>query len=782
MCRNLSAPLLLALAFPFLTSVRVQAQPHTLSGYVQDAQTGERLPGAALFELDSRTGTTTNNFGFFSLHVPTDSARLLVSFVGYRPDTLVVALRQDTQKTVDLEPTALELDEVAVVADRDLRPGTNSISIPLEQIQKVPALVGEVDPVRVLQLLPGVKSGVEGTSGLYVRGGSPDQNLILLDGTPVYNASHLFGFLSVFNPDAIKNLELIKGGFPARYGGRLSSVLEVTMKEGDRKKRVVQGSVGLISSKLTVEGPLVKDRSSFIVSARRTYIDLLLRPLSSYRDGKPTAYFYDLSAKVNHTFSARDRLYLSVYAGDDRFGADLRDADLESSGRLGWGNATAALRWNRLWRPDLFMNLTLNYSRYGLDIHAEESRRYALGEGADDAAATSRVRYHSGIRDLASRFDFDWTPAPAHHLRFGFGSTWQTFQTGALEVVSADTQAGTDTTFGVGRIEGTALMAYVEDEVRLGSRLGVNVGAHASAFRVEGRLYGSVQPRLSARYATPWGWDVRSSFALAEQPLHLLSYSGSLGLPTDLWVPATRRVPPQRAWQASLGASRAMGRYEFSLDSYYKRMSGLIAYREGASYLASNRDWQDLVTTGRGRSYGAELLLRKRTGPTTGWLGYTLAYTTRAFADVDGGRPFPDRYDRRHDLALVVLRPLGSRLDGALTWTYASGNAATLPLARYKALSDGPFREEASYYGGRRNSFRMPAYHRMDVSLTYYFARRSERESALALSVYNAYNRQNPLFFVYETDGFFAGSRAEGKLQGFSLFPILPSVSYRFKF
>ena len=521
--------LLLGLAF----GVWAQTDPeHTLSGYVEDAATGEKLIGAILYDPGLRLGAITNGYGFFSLTLPAGPLQVVVSHIGYRSDTLATRLDQDRQLTIALQPRPVEMGPIEIVAERldpiQERSQMSVVQVPVGQIKNAPVLMGEVDVLKTLQLLPGVQSGAEGMSGLYVRGGSPDQNLILLDDAPVYNASHLFGFFSIFNANAIKNVQLTKAGFPARYGGRLSSVLEVDMKDGNMKTFEGEGSVGLIASQLTVQGPLRKDRTSFILSARRTYIDLLLRPFAP-RDEKGGYHFYDLTAKLNHIFSPRSRVYLSLYSGDDRFWNDARDEYIRQSYReedatqadFGWGNVTSTLRWNYLFSNQLFANLTAIYSRYQLSTNVDR-RSLTISDG-DREMETLRLRYLSGIRDWGLKLDLDYIPTPTHYIRFGGSGTFHTYSPGAAQIKFNPLDGALqDTTLAPSQItEALEYSLYGEDDLHLTSRLKANLGLHTSGFLVDDEFYTSLQPRVSMRYLLKSDWAVKVSYALMRQYIHL---------------------------------------------------------------------------------------------------------------------------------------------------------------------------------------------------------------------------------------------------------------------
>ena len=785
-------------------SVWAQTDPvHTLSGYVEDAASGEKLIGAVLYEPALQKGATTNRYGFFSLTLPEGPLQVVVFHIGYQSDTLATQLDQDRQLTIALQPTPLEMGAVQVEAERlgpiQEQSQMSVVQVPIRQIKNAPVLMGEVDVLKTLQLLPGVQSGAEGMSGLYVRGGSPDQNLILLDGAPVYNASHLFGFFSVFNANAIKNVQLTKAGFPARYGGRLSSVLEVDMKDGNMKTFEGEGSVGLIASQLTLQGPLRKDQTSFIVSARRTYIDLLIRPFLP-SDEKGGYHFYDINAKLNHIFSPESRVFLNVYGGDDRFWSDIEDEYTGVNYRekdaiaanFGWGNITSTLRWNYLFSNQLFGNLTAIYSRYQLSTAVDDRSTITMdGERETD---TLRLRYRSGIRDWGLKLDFDYIPNPAHYIRFGGSGTLHTYSPGAAHIKSDPADgAPEDTTLAAQVTDALEYSLYGEDDVHLTDRLKANLGLHTSGFFVNDEFYTSLQPRVSMRYLLPSDWAVKVSYALMRQYIHLLSNS-TVGLPTDLWLPATERVRPQWSRQFGVGLARQLkDQYEFSLEGYYKTMTNLIEYREGASFLVGfgeSEDWQDKVEIGRGWSYGAELFVQKKRGRTTGWIGYTLSWTKRRFAGLNQGRAYPYRYDRRHDAALVLTCQLTRSTSFSLTWVYGTGSAATLPVARYYydgSGGGGIIRvPRASYMPyeivvyGDRNDYRMSAFHRLDFSFN--FGQAESAGHGFSFGVYNAYNHKNPFFIYFEDHYDRAADSRKFRAKQVSLFPFLPWINYRFKF
>ncbi|GJM61815.1 TonB-dependent receptor [Persicobacter diffluens] len=739
----------------------------TISGYLSDARTGEHLIGASVYDQKSGNGAVTNAYGFYSLTIAPDSVDLYFSYVGYQNERRHFLANESKRLNLRLSSDLL-LKEITVEAPREDLPSQvqmSTIELPLADIKQVPALFGEVDVLKVIQLLPGVQSGTEGTSGLYVRGGGPDQNLILLDGVPLYNASHLLGFFSVFNADAINKVDLIKGGFPARYGGRISSVIDVKMKEGNDQEFQGAGAVGLISSKFSLEGPLKKEQSSFIISGRRTYLDLVARPFMP-KNNKAGYYFYDTNAKFNFKLGDKDRLYFSGYFGRDKgFGgtkSDYEDFDLG----LYWGNVLGTVRWNHLFNDRLFSNLSFNVSDYQFRVGFFLKDRYG-GEEQE-----MNLVYLSGIQDYTLRYDFDFIPSPQHYIRFGMQSVFHRFRPGVFDL-DGDEDLAEINIKGSDQVNSMEYTAYVEDEWKIHERFSANFGVNATFNYVQDHWYPSIQPRVSARYLVNRDWSWKASYAQMNQNLHLLT-SSAFGLPTDLWVPVTQRVKPQEGHQWALGTAFSKGKLEYSLEGYYKKMNNVVEYREGASFFNFNGNWEDLVTSGQAWSYGLELLIQKKVGKTTGWLGYTWSKSMRQFDDINLGDAFPYKYDRRHDISLVVNHELGKKWSLSGTFVYGTGNAISLPVRQLQPPADAGYGGEINEYGGR-NSFRMPAYHRMDLSLTHTKQKRWG-ERSWVISVYNVYNRKN-VFFV---DPFY--SSWSGGYDAVTLFPIIPSISYNFKF
>lgn len=777
-----------------------QNKTFTISGYIEDAASSEKLIGAALIDAKSKAGVVSNTYGFFSLTLPRGEVSLITTYVGYTPKIITFNLRRDTMLTIQLTE-GVEMKAVEVNAQRqnriENRVQMSQVTIPIEQLKKIPALLGEVDILKALQLLPGVQAGSEGQNGIYVRGGSPDQNLILLDGVPVYNVSHVGGFLSVFNGDAIKNVTLTKGGFPARYGGRLSSVIEIDTKEGNMKEYHGEGAIGLITSRLTLEGPIVKDKASFMVSGRRTYFDLILNPIMKAglrAEGLISnidldLYFYDLNAKINWKINDKHRLFLSAYNGLDIFGLDLKERVnagaggnpndyFRSQASLNWGNLTTAFRWNYLINNKLFANTTLTYSRF----------RFNTLVGFEDQVAgntnSASARYFSGIYDWAGKVDFDYLPNPNHRLRFGASTTYHTYNPGALQSKFSFAQFNVDTTVGSANINSWESYLYAEDEIQWGA-LKANVGLHFNLFAVQNEWFPSLQPRLGLNYLLKNDLSLKASFVTMQQNINLLTNEG-VGLPTDLWVPSTKRIRPQTSWQAAAGIAKTIkNEYEVSLEGYYKEMNNVISYKEGVSFLGAQNNWEDKITQGRGWSYGAELLVQKKEGKTTGWIGYTLAWNNRQFEDINGGLAFPFKYDRRHNISVVVSHKFSEKFSANFTWVYSTGNAVTLYTNTVNLPNTGQritdfYKETLEVTTiGERNAYRMRDFHRLDFNLEWskkkrYYTRKWN------VGAYNAYNRANP-FALFRSDKFVNNAYIPVYRQ-VSIFPVIPFISYGFKF
>ncbi len=777
--------------FLFLFCLNSKAQQkYTISGYITDASSGETLIGANIFNTELKTGGTTNLYGFYSITLEEGTYNFVYSYIGYETQQFQIELNEDLTHSVSLSESGVMRDEIVIKGEREDKniEGTEmgTVELSVDKIKKIPALLGEVDVLRTIQLLPGVMSAGEGNSGFYVRGGGPDQNLILLDEAIVYNPGHLFGFFSVFNSDAVKSATLTKGGMPARYGGRLSSVLDVSMKDGNTKDYHATGGIGLISSRLTLEGPLVKDKSAFMIAARRTYIDVLLQPLFNterFEDFKGNGYyFYDLNTKLNYTFSEKDRIFLSGYFGRDVFNYRSTDG---FEVYMPWGNATATLRWNHLFNNKLFMNATAIYNDYDFSVRVNSEIN------------SFESTLFSGIRDYNLKWDFDYFPSVLHEIKFGVNLAHHTYTPYSVNAAIGDTEINSDPDNKKYALE-TAI--YIQDEWSITDRIKVNVGLRASSFHHVGPYkdirfgfnglpedtvrydafqfiadYYGIEPRISSRIRLNNDASVKLGFTYNNQYNHLVS-SATSQLPTDLWVPSTARVKPQRGMQFSAGYFKnfADNVYEFSVEGYYKRLQNQIEFRE--SYAPElGIDIENDFVFGKGESYGLELFLKKRTGRFNGWAGYTLSRTTRTFPDINEGETFPARYDRTHDLSVVAIFELNEKWDFSGTYVYGTGQATTLPNSFF--VIDGWIYTEYM----DRNSFRMAPYHRMDFAATWHLKKRNKLEHDIVFSVYNVYNRQNPFFYYVDLEGDL-NQGLNSRLIQVSLFPVLPSVTWNFKY
>ena len=780
----------------FIPSVFYAQEKFTLSGFVSDKNNGENIIGVNIFCKELKQGVVSNTFGFYSLTLPAGNYEISFSYIGYKTQVYNLNLEKDIQKNIAFDITSFSVGEVQVRAKANIveKTETSVIEVPIEQIKTIPALLGEVDIIKAIQLLPGVQSS-EGTSGFYVRGGGPDQNLILLDGVPVYNASHLGGIFSVFNADAIKSVRLTKGGFPARFGGRLSSVLQIDMKEGNSKEFKGDASIGLISSKFTFEGPIIKDKTSFIISARRTYLDLIVAPfLPSTTD--LTLYFYDLNAKINHKISKKDRIYLSAYSGKDNLGVDFSESFVDQitneqsslNFELGYGNLTSTLRWNHLFSDKLFSNTTLTYSRYSFNTDFGVNSTYTTNNETE--IWDVNFGYLSGIEDLGARIDFDFIPNPNHEIKFGTSYTNHNFFPGETTLSINETLPDASQNFSLdttlnfsGNTIADELYFYLEDNFKINNRLKANLGIHLGYYNTDrsNSIFKnniSFQPRASVRYLINDKWSVKGSYAEMTQNIHLLSNS-SIGFPSDIWVPATDTVPSQRSkqWAGNISTEFGNGEYELSLEGYYTTMSNLITYKAGYSNLSSTESWENSVETGGiGESYGLELFLQKKKGRTTGWIGYTLSWTNRKFDNINFGEWYPYKFDRRHDFSLVFSHKFNEKWDAGLTWVYGTGNAITFPQAIYLGTpNNGNDVVDVVESYGTRNSTRLDAYHRLDLGFNK-TVKKKRITKILSFGAYNAYSRKNP-FFAYLT--YEGGNRVAKQV---SLFPVIPSISYRIKF
>ena len=771
--------LFLVLSFIGFQQIVSSAQSKTtFFGTITDGETGETLIGAKVEIIDANKATVTNEYGFYSITIPaTDTIILSASYIGMETFYQRLPGMNDTKWNIELMPGTTTLDEVIIVADQ-LRDKMSSTQMSMEQISAktskvLPALFGEVDIIKTLQLKAGVSSGSEGSTGLYVRGGAGDQNLIMLDEATVYNANHLFGFFSTFNSDAIKDVRLFKGGFPAQYGGRLSSVIDVRMKDGNNKKLSGSGGIGLITSRLTLEGP-IGENTSFVVSGRRTYVDLITNAINKSQEDKPDfnkipGYnFYDLNAKINTKLGEKDRIYLSGYFGKDQFA--LKDSTLDLG--FSWGNATLTARWNHIFNNKLFANTSFIFSDYNYDISNEISGfSFSLG---------------SKIRNYAGKMDFSYNPNSKHSIKMGISTTYYDFTVGRLKAGSDDGSISFSS--GIDRT-GMEYGLYVSDEFEIIKNLKANAGLRLSGWTSNNYFDGGIEPRLALLYEVNPRWSIKGGYARMKQYVHLISNSG-ISLPTDVWYPSTDAVHPQRSDQVSAGFSYLIAKgLLLTNEYYYKWLKNQVDFRDGAN-LFLNDEIEREFEFGKGYAYGTEVSLEKDFGKLSGWIAYTLAFVKRGgFPGIMDGRYFSPRYDRRNDIKVVATYKFNRRWTASATWVYGSGDLAWLPGGRalFQDIKGGSIDPVTPIYGDR-NTFRLPAYHRGDISVIYYMFPKWG-ESNLSLSIYNVYDRRNPYFLTLETE-FKTVKQGEVEVKipekinarQVSLFPILPSITWNFNF
>ena len=788
-------------------SVSAAAQKKvTISGHITDIASGETLIGAGILEKESGLGAVTNNFGYYTLTIPAGEYDFHFSYVGYSEKVMRIDMRRDTVVNVALS-AGETLSSSHIVARKDA--GIQStylgaIDIPAAQIKNTPVLFGEADVLKVLQMMPGVQGGNEGFSGIYVRGGGPDENLIMLDGVPIYNVDHMLGIFSVFQPEAVKKVTLYKGSFPARYGGRISSIVDIRTNDGNMKENHGTVSIGLISDKLHLEGPIIKDKLAYSVSARGMHTALYAPVIKMVlKDAYANYFFYDLNGKVTWRLSDRDRFYFGAYHGRDRFvydeknegegtetfGAQTTHHKYKDRTDVGvhWGNTVGSARWNHVFNSKLFANTTLSYNRYRMVMGAGSTETDIV----DGVTTTSRYHldYHSGIRDFGIRTDFDYTPSPKHLVKFGSEYLWHTFIPERMsavdrEVNGAEIQVDTTIHFADPKKKylGHELSFYAEDDFSVGEHLTVNPGVHLSMFNTEGRTYWSLQPRVSAKFSTGTGYSFKAGYARMAQYVHLLS-SAQISLPVDLWVPITKDIRPVTSDQFSVGAYYdGIKGWEFSVEAYLKNMRNILEYKDGTLMLGTSEGWEKRVEMGEGTAKGIEFLVQKTAGKTTGWLAYTLAKTDRIFPDgsINNGERFPYKYDRRHCIDLSVDHRFNKKWGINATWSFATGGTTTVPVRQVAVLSPYGYVTDAQYVD-HRNNFRIPPSHRLNIGCNLHKERR-RGESIWNLSVYNAYNRMNPNFVFmdygpdYDNNGNYTGTSL--KMKKITILPLLPSVSW----
>lgn len=747
------------------------SQNTTLSGHIKDAKTGENLIGATIYNTNNKTGTTTNNYGFYSITIPSkDTLGMVFSYIGYSPQTKKIITTKSMVINIDLEEADNSLGEVVVNArrnDNNVRKAQMGIiDVPLKQINTLPAIGGESDVLKVIQLLPGVQSGKEGTTGFHVRGGNTDQNLVLLDEATIYNPNHLFGLFSTFNTNAINHTKLIKGGFPAEYGGRLSSILEITMKEGNKNKFEVNGGIGLLASNLSIEGPVNKGKGSFIVSGRRSYIDILAKPFIPKNKNNSTYYLYDFNSKFNYSLTKKDRIYLSFFTGLDN--AAYTGASSLNYG-INFGNKTATLRWNHLFNNKIFTNTSLIYNDYHNSLTTAQGNYIA--------------QMYSGIKDLNFKTDWEILPNPNHNIKIGANYSNNTFlpATNTHKVVQS-TVISSLTPDTINPSYSNQLAFYLSDEIKAGDNFSINLGLRTPVFKSSKANYTAIEPRVTIKINTSTTSSVKAAYTEMNQFLHLVP-SSTASLPTDIWISSSDVVKPEVSRQYSLGWFKNFNSnaIETSIEVYYKTMKNQVLFKEGTQPLLSNII-DDQLTFGEGESYGIEFFAKKNFGKLTGWASYTLSWANQKFKELNYGKSFPYTYDKRHNISLVATYELSDKWTVAADWVFNSGGAYTLPLGKIPVMEAGSLYDGSYYDFESRNNYRYRAYHRLDVNFIHknkdktWFGEKVSSEWVIGF--YNLYSRMNP-YFVYLTVDPVTQIPSAKEV---SLLPVLPTVSWNFRF
>lgn len=754
-----------------ITSMFAQKK-YTVNGTVHDSKTGETMIGVSVSISEMRgVGAATNAYGFYSLTLNQGVYHVIYTYTGYRRDTVVVDLSKNLQLDKKLSENEQNLKEVVITAqkkdDNIRRTDIGAEKLAMKEIEKLPVIFGEKDILKTIQLLPGVKSAGEGNSGFFVRGGAADQNLILLDEAPVYNASHLLGFFSTFNSDALKDVSILKGNSPAQYGGRLSSVLDAKMKDGNTSKYGVSGGIGLISSRLSVEGPLQKDKSSFIISGRRTYADLFLKASDKFKDN--SLYFYDLNAKVNYQLNDKNRIFISGYFGQDVLG-------FGDNFGIDWGNKTGTLRWNSIISPKLFSNTSLIYSDYNYNI--------AINSNG------TKIHINSEIKDWNLKQEFQLFPNSNNSLRFGFNAIYHTITPSRFEgegfiVTKKDTKYSMENAVFLNNTTKVSEKFTLDYGLRLSSYSLIGKGKYniytnhivtdsvVLSDNQFGKTYLNLEPRVQFSLLLDEWSSIKGGYARNTQNLHLLSNSTSSS-PTDQWVGNSYNIKPETSDQISLGYFRNSNssKYQFSVETYYKNLQNQVDYKNGAD-INTVPDVESELLYGKGRAYGIEFLAKKTTGKLTGWVGYTLSKTERKIDGINNNQWYVAKQDRTHDLSVVGMYQLTKRWSLSGVFVYNTGNAVSFPSGKYYVDNS------TTFYYTERNGYRMPDYHRFDLGATYVRPHKGNYESSWNFSIYNVYGRENAYTITFENDP--KDANRTRAIQT-SLFRWIPSVTYNFKF
>lgn len=768
----------------FIIAIPPSERKYSISGFITDSDTGEALINASIFNTNDYSGTISNNFGFYSYSLNKETHHLQFSYVGYDDFLLQINPNRDTSINIALKPKAI-LNEVKVIANQKVN-NINHLFVSANTLKSEDlnqsSVFGENDLFHNLLQIPGVQTASEGLGGLIVRNGSPDQNLILLDDVPVYYTSHLLGLYSVFNPDAINHVKLIKGGFPAHYGGRISSVLDIRMKDGNVNKIGGDFSISLLTLKFNLHGPIKKDKTTFNLSIRRSYLDLLINGILALSESDTRAgyFFGDLNWKITHKFSQRDKLFFSSYWGGDlasvknteNISTQIRE---QSTNKVGWGNFTNSIRWNHVYNNHLFGNTSLILSRYTFLV---KDKKRTQNEG-DEFQENYFYQFKSGIRDFSLKSEFDFIPDSKHYLKFGMEASLHHTKPGSELLRNIDQ---TDENISSEKIISSREMTFFgECQIQFGKKLLMNMGTRWSSFFVEGEYYSTLEPRLTYQYFLNPKWSVTGSFSQMTQYLHLVRTS-SLSLPTDIWLPVTSKIKPIDSFQYTGGTNYLFSKsVQFSAEFFHKLTRNILEFTELSYFKEISTDWEDLVETGKGWSRGLEFNLKKSQGSTTGNIAYTLSNARVKYQELNKGYSFPSPYDRRHDLSIQLNQNLSNRVNFSVSWTYGSGVPATLSSTNVTAIS--PYEQNqinSRPIFSKRNGFRLPDYHRMDLSINFTkFKKHGVR--TWNLSIYNVYNRKNPSF-VYISENQNLLGESSYHLKKISLFSFLPSLSYSYKF
>ncbi len=779
------------LVIVLLGTFLLNAQNITISGTITDAYSGEKIINVLVLEKNSQRQTSTNNFGFYSLSVPVqDSCVIFVSNFGYENFEENLIIKNNLQKDISLVPTTNEIEEITISANKINDPSTGILTLSPKQISLIPALGGERDIFKSFQLMPGVMQGTEGKSGLYVRGGSPDQNLIILDDVPLYSIEHFNGFFSVFNDDAIKTAKLIKGNFPARYGGRLSSVIDVRMKDGNMKKTTGTISTGFLTTKICLEGPLIKDKISFMFSIRRSMIDLFLTPYYAIDRGDYFNYvFYDINSKLNYKVSDKDNIYLSFYTGDDRFTNSYSDKGLYSKTKdafsMRGGNSLLAFRWNHIFNNKLFGNLTLNYTKF----------RYfnsSLTEDIENGKTTYKIfnSIESSISDYAAKYDFEYSIAMFYKINFGVLYTRHIFNPSAIKYSDfmIDREYNVDTFLLSQNFNSNEFNTYIENIIKISDFFSANIGFRESIYFIDSKEYISHEPRIILNFSPFKKISFKGSYAKTSQNIHLMVLN-NVNFFSSIWVPATEKCPPEYSNIYSLAFVTSLFKnFDIEIEFYQKEMSNLIEFAKGSFY-SNASDWENKSEkNGVGHSYGLEFFINKKIGRLTGWIGYSYSKTTRQFENINSGKVYPYDFDRPHDFKIFVNYKIKENLDFSVAWYFQSGRPINMPIGYYYSYSFYNFDFENNIpipYNNYtelftdKNSFRMKPYHRLDIALNW-TKEKKRGFRTLSFGIYNVYNRLNAHYYYFDT--ITNNGIKERVLYQYALLPIIPSISYTFKF